>query len=214
MPNKKVMIVILLLIIFLVVHVLIGLLVLNFDVIQDWFYDHFYPIRWYRSSISVSYSHKSDEECLETIFKQLDIVVRDRVLLESTIKYELSSAYTLPSGWADSFGKKVTLILKYSDDKKIALDKGIKHINFDGNRLVIHLDENFCKVLDAIGSEKILLCIDDEVVKCDAHYFPKDCELELPNFITEGHYEVEKLFIRTIVSFYSYPLCSDIVVTY
>ena len=214
MSNKKAMTVILILIIAVVVFVLAGLYVGYRDQIQDWLYDKVFPLRLYRPSLTVSFSQQSDEECLETIFRQLDIEVRNRTASGNTVEYALSSVCKLPDGWMDGFGKKAALGLLYPDGQRIDLDGGIQSIAYENYQLILRFKDDFWDTVTAIEPEKACLCVGDDIVKLDLHPDVNEHEFELPVFVTKAREEAEALFIRAIVSFYSYPSCSEITVSY
>lgn len=176
-----------------------------------WILEKIVSLRLYRYSIVVNFQNPCDVDCINNIFTAMDQRVIDQKIQENKIEYGLASKVILPKGWLDTFSEDHSLELIDSSGHSLNYISNVQSMSFDFDALRIILTDEYVAGKDEKDMESLSVFANGQLVDCEISYWSHYNELELIAG-NETKDDTIMILIQAIVSFYSYPTCSNITV--
>ena len=180
----------------------------------EWVMDKIISLRLFRYSILITFQDTDDVNCMDTIFESMDVEVKAKHILdEKNIKYDLASEYPLPNGWLDRFSYKKEIELYDSYKNRLIYSSDIESMSYSFNSLIIRMKGEYQREMTDYYDESLEILADGQWMDCDVFYRRDINAYELTSKKPKDE-QLETVLINSLVSFYSYPTCSNIVVEY
>ena len=213
MRNRKVALFVIIAIIITILLVCLVMILHNTYPIE-WIMEKIISSRLFRYSVVISFQDMDDVDCMNKIFESMDIEVKSQHILDNkSVEYALASEYPLPDGWLDRFSYKEEIELYDSYKNRVIYSSDIDSMSYSINFLTIQMKDEYQIKMADYYDESFELFFNGQWMDCNIYYQRDTNAYELISKKAKNE-QLETVLIDALVSFYSYPICSSIVITY